>query len=148
MQRKDTGKIDIRKIEYDGEHQSDSLLIGNYGDVEFIAKGSFNLSGMIYSKKTIEFTIIGNGHIRFSGFCKKIIIHLVKGNCTLDLSALTSKEVCCVSLRDSSQILVGPTKIITRANVQDEAIFKYSSRPVLKSYSIAGNARIECLTAA
>jgi len=134
-----------RKIEFDGEHHTDSLLIGNYGDVQFVARGSFNLSGMIYSKKTVEFTVIGSGKIRFNGFCNKVIIHLVKGDCTLDLSSLTSKEVCCVSLRDTSQTLVGPTKIITRANVQDHAVFRYAAPSLLKDYSVAGHAKIEQL---
>ena len=132
-----------RTIQFDGEHKQDSLLIGNHGNVEFIAKGVFDLSGMIYSKNTVEFTLIGNGLIRFTGFCKKIIIHLVKGDCILDLSELTSREVCCFSLRDTSKILVGPTKLISRANVQDHAIFNYSSSPLLRSFSIIGNARIE-----
>jgi hypothetical protein len=135
-----------KKIEYEGDNKADSLLIGNFGDVEFIAKGNFDLSGMIYSKKTVEFTVIGSGNIRFNGFCKKVIIHLVKGNCTLDLSALTSREVSCISLRDNSKIMVGPTRVITRANVQDEAVFTYASRPLLKNYSIVGNGRIECFT--
>jgi hypothetical protein len=132
-----------RKIEFEGDQKSDSLLIGNYGDVEFFAKGVFDLSGMIYSKKTIEFTVTGTGLIRFHGYCKKIIIHLVKGECTLDFSELSSKEVICVSLRDKSQTMIGPTKVISRANLQDEAILKYASRPLLKSYSLAGNSKIE-----
>jgi hypothetical protein len=132
-----------RRIEFDGDHKSDSLLIGNFGDVEFIARGSFELSGMIYSKKTVEFTVIGTGHIRFHGFCKKLIIHLVKGECTLDFSELTSKEVCCISLRDKTKTLVGPTRVITRANLQDEAVLNYSATPLLQSYSILGKARIE-----
>ena len=135
--------VQARKMEFDGEHKNDSLLIGNFGDVEFTAKGVFDLSGMIYSRKNVEFTIIGTGLIRFHGVCKKIIIHLVKGDCTLDFSKLTSKEVCCVSLRDNSQTIVGPTKVISRANLQDKAILKYSGNPRLQSYSIAGNSRIE-----
>jgi hypothetical protein len=134
-----------RRIEYDGEHKIDSLVIGNYGDVELIVKGTFELSGLIYSRKTVELTIMGNGFVRFSGYCKKVIIHLVKGNCILDLSGLSSKEVCCFSLRDTSRILIGPTKVISRANVQDQAIFNYHSSPLLRSYSIVGNARIERL---
>jgi hypothetical protein len=132
----------VRKIEYDGDHKTDSLLIGNYGDVEFIIKGNFDLSGMIYSKHTVQFTVMGSGNIRFHGFCKKIIIHLVKGDCNLDFSELTSKEVCCFSLRDKSTIMVGPTRVISRANVQDEAVFQYASRPLLQNYSIAGNGKI------
>lgn len=132
-----------RKIEFDGDHKNDSLLIGNFGDVEFTAKGSFELSGMIYSKKNVEFTVAGSGFIRFHGVCKKLIIHMVKGDCVLDFSKLTSKEVCCVSLRDTSRIMVGPTKLISRANLQDQAILEYSGTPRLQSYSIAGRSRIE-----
>jgi hypothetical protein len=135
------------KMVFDGDHKSDSLLIGNFGDVEFLAKGSFDLSGMIYSKNTIEFTVVGNGNIRFHGYCKKLVIHLVKGECTLDLSKLSSREVICVSLRDKSKTMVGPTKIITRANLQDEAIFQYHSKPLLQDYSVIGNARIEAIAA-
>jgi hypothetical protein len=137
-----------RRIEFEGDHKSDSLLIGNYGDVDFVAKGNFDLSGMIYSKNTVEFTVIGSGTIRFHGFCKKIIIHLVKGDCILDFSELSSKEVCCFSLRDKSSIKLGPTRVISRANVQDEAVFQYSSKPLLQNYSVVGNAKIEALTAA
>jgi len=134
-----------RRIEFEGNHQNDSLLIGNFGDVEFMARGEFDLSGMIYSKNTVEFTVIGSGQIRFHGVCKKIIIHLVKGDCTVDFSRLTSKEVCCVSLRDNSRTLVGPTQIISRANLQDDAVLTYNSKSLLRSYSVAGRSRIQLL---
>jgi hypothetical protein len=132
-----------RKIEFDGDHKNDSLLIGNFGDVEFTAKGTFELSGMIYSKRNVEFTVIGDGVIRFHGVCKKIIFHLVKGNCTIDLSRLTTREVVCFSLRDSSRIMLGPTRVIHRANLQDEAILTYSSNTLLQNYSVLGKSRIE-----
>ncbi|MEO7992445.1 MAG: hypothetical protein ABI663_23040 [Chryseolinea sp.] len=132
-----------RKIEFNGSHKDDSLLIGNFGNVEFTAKGIFELSGMIYSKQAIEFTVIGEGFIRFHGSCSKIFIHLVKGNCILDFSKLTSREVTCVSLRDNSQTILGPTEIICRANLQDDAILKYHGKARLQSYSILGNSRIE-----
>ena len=135
------------KMIFDGDHTSHSLLIGNFGDVEFLAKGSFDLSGMIYSKNTIEFTVVGNGNIKFHGFCKKLVIHLVKGDCTLDFSKLSTKEVICVSLRDKSKTIIGPTKVITRANLQDEAVFQYQSKPQLQDYSVVGKARIESIAA-
>lgn len=136
-------QMQTRKFEFDGQHKNDSLLIGNFGDVEFTVKGEFDLSGMIYSKKTIEFTVMGSGMIRFHGVCNKIVIHLVKGDCLLDFSRLTSKEVCCVSLRDNSRTMIGPTKVISRANLQDQAVFQYSGTPRLQSYSVAGRSRIE-----
>ena len=134
-----------RKIEFDGDHKNDSLLIGNFGDVEFTAKGIFNLSGMIFSKRTVEFTVVGQGVIRFHGVCKKIVIHLVKGDCVLDFSQLTTKEVCCVSLRDNSRTMVGPTKLISRANLQDDAVLRYRGTPRLQSYSMSGSSRIELM---
>ncbi|MEO5980650.1 MAG: hypothetical protein ABIS36_11420 [Chryseolinea sp.] len=133
----------LRKIEYEGDHKIDSLLIGNFGDVEFTARGKFELSGMIYSKKSVAFTIIGTGLIRFHGVCQKLTIHLVKGNCTLDFSELTCSEVCCVSLRDNSTTVIGPTKVISRANLQDEAVLKYRGTPRLQSYTLSGSSRIE-----
>ena len=135
----------LRKIEYEGDHKNDSLLIGNFGDVEFTAKGNFELSGMIYSKKTVAFNIVGNGLIKFHGVCAKIIIHIVKGNCVLDFSDLVSSEVCCVSLRDNSTTMIGPAKIITRANLQDEAVLKYKGTPRLQSYTLSGSSRIEAM---
>ena len=133
----------LRRIEYEGDHKIDSLLIGNFGDVEFTARGNFELSGMIYSKKSVAFTIIGEGLIKFHGVCQKVIIHLVKGNCVLDFSELTSSEVCCVSLRDNSTTMLGPTKLITRANLQDGAVLKYKGTPRLQNYTLSGSSRIE-----
>ena len=75
--------------------------------------------------------------------CKRIIIHLVKGNCTIDFSRLTTREVTCFSLRDSSRIMLGPTRIILRANLQDEAVLTYSSNTLLQNYSVLGKSRIE-----
>jgi hypothetical protein len=144
---KKADKTQRTKMAFEGDHKSDSLMIGNFGDVEFLAKGVFDLSGMIFSKKTVEFTVIGTGNIKFRGFCKKLIIHLVKGECILDLSALSSKEVICFSLRDKTKTMLGPTKVITRANVQDEAILKYANNALLQDYSIVGKAKIEAMAA-
>lgn len=132
-----------RKIEYDGEHKDDSILIGNFGDVDFIAKGDFELSGMIYSKQTVTFTVLGKGLIKFHGVCSKVIVNLVKGDCVLDLSELESHEVICISLRDNSRTSIGPTRIISRANLQDEALLKYIGNPRIHNYTVSGNSRIE-----
>jgi len=137
-----------RKIEYDGDHKDDSILIGNFGDVDFIAKGDFELSGMIYSKQTVTFTVLGKGLIKFHGVCHKLIIHLVKGDCILDLNELESHEVNCVSLRDNSRTFIGPTRIINRANLQDEAILKYNGNPRILNYTISGSSRIEAVETA
>jgi hypothetical protein len=144
---KKADKTQRTKMAFEGDHKSNSLMIGNFGDVEFLAKGVFDLSGMIFSKRTVEFTVIGTGNIKFHGFCKKLIIHLVKGECILDLSALSSKEVICFSLRDKTKTMLGPTKVITRANVQDEAILKYANNALLQDYSIVGKAKIEAMAA-
>ena len=134
-----------RKIEYDGEHKDDSIMIGNFGDVDFVVKGDFELSGMIYSKHTVTFTILGSGIIKFHGVCNKIIIHLVKGDCLLDLSQLESQEVVCFSLRDNSRTLIGTTKIISRANLQDEAVLRYMGSPRVHDYTVSGSSRIETI---
>lgn len=135
----------VRRIKYEGDHRHDSLLIGNFGDVEFTANGNFELSGMIYSRKTVVFNIIGNGLVRFHGVCSKIIIHIVKGNCTLDLSDLTSTEVCCFSLRDNSTTMIGPTRLISYADLQDKAVLKYKGKPRVQSYTLSGSSRIEAM---
>jgi hypothetical protein len=41
--------------------------------------------------------------------------------------------------------MVGPTKIISRANLQDEAILTYDSKARLENFSILGNSRIEMI---
>jgi len=138
----------VRKIEYEGEQKDDSILIGNFGDVDFIAKGDFELSGMIYSKQTVTFTVLGKGVIKFHGVCHKLVIHLVKGECVLDLNELESHEVSCISLRDNSRTLIGPTRIINRANLQDEAVLKYNGNPRILNYTISGNSRIEAIETA
>jgi hypothetical protein len=51
-----TATTPSRKIEFIGAHKDDSIVIGNYGDVQFVAKGNFDLSGLIYcGKNTVEF---------------------------------------------------------------------------------------------
>jgi hypothetical protein len=77
-----------------------------------------------------------------------VIINLVKGDCALDLRELESHEVICISLRDTSRTLIGPIKMISRANLQDEAILKYIGNPRIHNYTVPGSSRIETIESA
>jgi hypothetical protein len=133
-----------RNIEFIGEHSDDSIVIGNYGDVKFVAKGNFNLSGLIYcGKNTVEINLEGAGTVSFKGVCKKLMIRGVRGNCTLDLSNVTSQVIWCESIKDNAIITLGPTKLIELISLDNEAIVKYEGKPVLLNYSLKGNSRIE-----
>lgn len=133
-----------RKFEFIGNHQDDSIVIGNYGDAKFIAKGMFNLSGLIYcGKNTVEISLSGEGVVTFSGVCKKLMIRGIDGNCTLDLSNVTSELVWCESVKDSAIITLGPTKIIELISLDNHAVVRYPGKPLLLNYSLRGNSRIE-----
>jgi hypothetical protein len=133
-----------RKIEFIGEHKDDSIVIGNYGDAKFVAQGTFDLSGLIYcSKNTVEISLEGDGIVSFKGICKKLIIRGVRGNCTLDLSGMTTQRIWCESVKNNAVITLGTTKIIELISLDDEAVVKYGGKPVLLNYSLRGNSRIE-----
>ena len=133
-----------RKIEFIGDHTDDSIVIGNYGDCRFVAKGNFNLAGLIYcGKNTVEFNLVGDGTVYFTGICKKILIRGIDGNCNLDLSNVTSQVVWCESVKGNSVITLGPTKVIELISLDHEAVVKYDGKPVLLNYSLRGNSRIE-----
>jgi hypothetical protein len=136
--------VSSRKIEFIGEHKDDSIVIGNYGDVRFVAKGNFNLSGLIYcGKNTVEINMEGDGIVSFKGVCKKLLIRGIHGNCTLDLSNVTSQVVWCESVKGNSIISLGPTKVIELISLDNEAVVKYGGKPVLLNYSLRGNSKIE-----
>jgi hypothetical protein len=133
-----------RKFEFIGEHKDDSIVIGNYGDAKFFAQGTFDLSGLIYcSKNTVEISLDGVGMVSFKGICKKMIIRGIRGNCTLDLSGLTTQVIWCESIKDNAVITLGTTKVIELISLDDEAVVKYGGKPVLLNYSLRGNSRIE-----
>jgi hypothetical protein len=141
---KSLAKGKTRKIEFIGDHKSDSIVIGNYGDATFIAKGNFNLSGLIYcGKNTVELNISGEGTIRFTGVCKKLLIRRMDGNCNLDLSNLTAELVWCESIRGKSVITLGQTKIIELLSLDDDAVVRCEGKPVILNYSLRGNSRID-----
>ncbi len=133
-----------RKIEFIGSHKNDSIIIGNYGDVRLIAKGEFELSGLIYcSKNTVEFNIEGSGILTFKGVCKRLLIRGVSGDVTLNLTHLTSRSVWCESIKGDSLITLGPTKTIELISLDQNAVVKYDGTPALLNYSLRGNSRIE-----
>jgi hypothetical protein len=136
--------IPMRKLEFIGEHTSDSIVIGNYGDARLIAKGNFNLSGLIYcGKNTVEINLDGDGHVSFKGVCKKLLIRGIRGNIKLDLSNVTSKFIWCESVKDNAVITLGPTKVIELISLDNDAVVKYDGKPVLLNYSLRGNSKIE-----
>lgn len=140
------GILPPRKIEFIGDHKDDSIVIGNYGDVKLVARGTFELAGLIYcGKNTVEISLEGDGIVTFKGVCKKLMIRGVRGNCTLDLRNLTSKIVWCESVKDNAKITLGPTKTIELISLDNNAVVKYDGNPILLNYSLRGNARIEGL---
>jgi hypothetical protein len=134
---------DPRKIEFIGDTTDDSIVIGNYGDARLVAKGKFNLSGIIYSKNTVEINLDGDGTVSFRGFCKRLVIKGITGNCVIDLTGMTSKIVWCESIRSNAVVNLGTMKIIELISLDDEAVVKYEGKPILLNYSLRGNSRIE-----
>lgn len=133
-----------RKISYRGEHKDESLLIGNYGDVHFVAEGKFQLSGLMYCPRyTVEFNVSGQGTISFRGACRRLVIKNISGDCLLDLSEVVCKEVHCKSAKGKSILLVGPTKLISLANLSEDAMLQYKGKPLITNCSLKESARIE-----
>jgi len=97
-----------RNFEFIGNHQNNSILVGNYGDAKIKAIGNFNLSGLIYCRQsTVEINMAGEGTARFNGICKKLIIQCVEGNCVLDLTEMSCQAVRCEIVKGKSIILLG-----------------------------------------
>lgn len=133
-----------RKIEFIGDRKDDSIVIGNYGDAKFVARGNFDLSGLIYcAKNTVEITLEGDGIVSFKGVCKKLLIRGVNGNCTLDLSQVSSQRIWCEAVRGNALVTLGPTKIIELISLGDEAVVKYDGRPALLNYSLKDKSKIQ-----
>lgn len=132
-----------RKLEFIGNHKNDSIVIGNYGDVRLVAEGNFDLSGLIYcGKSTVEINLSGDGVVSFSGVCKKLIIRGIHGNCVLNLTNLTADVVWCESVKGTSVINLGPTRLIELISLDNEAVVRYPGKPLLLNYSLRGNSKI------
>jgi hypothetical protein len=128
---------------FKGETKDDSILVGNYGDAAVNVEGTFELSGIIYCPKyTITLSIEGSGTIALRGICNKIVIKKMSGDCTLDLHDLTCKELRCESIKKKSKIRAGKTRVVTRADLFDDAILYLSDKPLVTSARTSGNAQI------
>lgn len=134
-----------RKIEFIGDFTDNGIVIGNYGDASVIARGNFNLSGLIYcGKSTVELEVSGDGNIEFKGVCKRLFIKRLEGNCSIDLSNLTTDSVWCELAKGNAVLTLGRTKTIELLSLDDEATVRYEGRPILLNYSLRGNSKIEC----
>ena len=132
-----------RNFEFIGDYKDDSIVIGNYGDAKFIAKGNFDLSGLVFcSKNTVEISLEGEGKVSLRGVCKKLVIRGIRGNTTLDLSQLSSKLIWCESIKDQAVIKLGPTKVIELISLDNNASVHYDGKAVLMNYVLRGNSRI------
>ena len=132
-----------QQFTFKGEIRDDSILIGSHGDATVTIEGTFELSGIVYCPKyTLKLVIDGNGTVALRGICDRVLIKKMSGNCTLDLRDLTCKELRCESVRKKSTILAGKTRVVTRANLSDDAVLRLSDRPLITSALTSGNAQI------
>ena len=136
-------KAKKQRIVLKGNLKDDSIIIGSHGDAKVQIEGTFDLSGIIYCPKyTVTLSIKGDGKIAFRGKCNTLIIKTMKGGCTLDLSELTCKELRCESLGGQALVIAGKTRIITRANLADEAELRLGENPLITSSMVLDRSRI------
>ena len=132
-----------QRLNFSGDIKEDSLVVGSHGDAVITVDGKFDLSGIIYCPKyNVTLVIKGNGKIAFRGKCNTIIIKKMDGNCTLDLSDLTCKELRCESIRGQATVISGKTRVITQANLSDEAVLQIAERPLITNAYTTGSSKI------
>lgn len=132
-----------QKFEFRGEITDHSVLVGSHGDVVIRIDGNFDLSGIIYCPRyTVTITVRGEGRAAFRGKCNRIVIKKIKGASTLDLSELTCRELQCRNLKEKAMVIAGKTRVISRANLADEAELHLEGRPLITNSFVTGNARV------
>lgn len=137
------GRVRKQRFVFKGDLKDDSILIGSHGDANVQVEGTFDLSGIIYCPKyTVTITMRGDGKVAFRGKCSRIIVKDMSGNCTLDLSDVTSKELRFESVRDQATIVTGKTRVISRAHLANEAVLYIAEKPLITSLLVSGNSRI------
>lgn len=136
------GKVRKQRFVYKGDLKDDSLLIGSHGDAILTVDGTFDLSGIVYCPRyTVTITIKGDGKLTLRGKCNILIIRKMKGNCTLDLSEVTCRELRCESVQGQATIITGKTRLISQANLSDDAQLHVAKQPLITS-SLVGSSRI------
>lgn len=143
------GKKKKIKLDLRGEIVQDDLLIGSHGDTDVKLRGNIRLSAIIYCPKyTVTLDIKGDGRISFRGKCHRIIINRMEGDCTLDLTDVTYKELHCKSLKGKANVLAGNARAITPAILADEATLHVNEGQLIFNPVTSGNARILTMTSA
>jgi hypothetical protein len=66
----------------------------------------------------------------------------MEGNCTLDLGDLTCKELRCESMRGKATVITGKTRVITQANLSDQAVLHIAERPLITNAYTTGSSKI------
>ncbi len=134
-----------RRFSFTGINTVDDILIGNHGNASLIAKGHFNLSGILYLLEgKAEFTVDGSGQIAFIGKCKHLVIKRADGDCILDFSEVKCDLVTCVLMKGQITMLVGDTRRIDIVEMNEEATLKINSSPLVTAHCLDQNARIIC----
>jgi hypothetical protein len=138
-----------KNLKFIGYNKSDSIVLGNCGNATLIARGTFQLSGIVFCKQnTFEIDIDGKGSVSFKGRCRNLVINSICGECTLDLSDLACRSLTCLSATGKSTILLGRTQIIKQLVIGNNTIVRYKGKPKLVEYLITENARFEGITEA
>lgn len=130
-------------LDFFGDRHDQDILIGSHGNTKLRVKGNFSLSGVIYAPKyKVVFSIEGKGKVVFRGICHTIIIKKMSGDCLLDLSQVTCKEMQCVSLRKKATVISGKVRSLSTASLHDNATLHLNEKPLILNFSAADNSRI------
>jgi hypothetical protein len=135
----------MQKHSFIGNCINHSLVIGNHGDAKVVAKGHFNVSGILFmleGKASIHAS--GTGQITLSGKCKHLVIVQAEGNCLLDFQELKCDMVTCKSLKGDVTVLIGDAKRINVVQMEGDSTLKVNSHPLITTHSLEENARIIC----
>jgi hypothetical protein len=131
------------KLSFTGVTAEHDLLIGSHGNTDFKVRGNFELSGIIYCPKyTVMLDINGSGRIAFRGKCYSIVIRKMHGNCILDLTNVTCKELHCDLLGGNSVVFAGNVRAITPAILSDKAVLHVSEHQLIFNPVTSGDSKI------